>query len=440
MNQVELEQNVIAATLADPELADDLIQKCKPNYFTDNKMKKIYNWIVKKRNNNEQLSVVKLATEVEVTADELPEKDLFHEFDDSLDLLHKNYIRRNLKSVSKDIYNLAKKKDLDIDEYLHKSQEMIFKVTSELDKAETQYNLQEAMMSAYKSFCNRREGIKEDYISTGFPSMDHFFGGLKRTHLTVLGAETSVGKTAFATSVAKNIMKDGGKVAFISLEMEASEIAERLVTMKSRVPAQDFREADKLSEGQQKAINHSWDYYTEMEENLWIDENRSANVDDITAVCRKLNKDADGLDLIIVDYLQMIDIVGDDNKADLIGKAVKDLRALALQLNVPIILLSQLKKFSDNRKNRKPTKDDLRGSSLIGQIADDVWMLYRPDMQEDKNPQVNRQPTKVPGLLIQEKGRTSGTGALKFYFYPQIGLWEDRYLVEDQGKIIEMVK
>ena len=440
MQQVELEKNVIAATLADPELADNLIQKAKPNYFTDSKMKKIYNWIVKKRNNNKELSVVKLATETDIQPGDLPDKDLFHEFDDSLELLHKNYVKHDLKRKSKEIYKLTKNNGLSVEDLLHQSQELIFKATSELDNAETQYNLQEAMMSAYKSFCNRREGIKEDYISTGFPSMDKFFGGLKRTHLTVLAAETSVGKTAFATSVAKNIIKDDGKVAFISLEMEASEIAERLITMKSRVPARDFRDAENLSKGQQKAINHSWDYYTEMEDNLWIDENRSANVDDIMAVCRKLNKDADGLDLIIVDYLQMIDITGDDNKADLIGKAVKDLRSLALQLNVPIILLSQLKKFSDNRKNRKPTKDDLRGSSLIGQIADEVWMLYRPDMQEDKNPQVNRQPERVYGLLIQEKGRTSGTGALKFFFYPQIGLWEDRYLVEEKGKIIEMVR
>ena len=153
MNQVELEKNVIAATLADPELTDDLIQKCKPNYFTDNKMKEIYNWIVKKRNNNENLSIVKLtASDVEITVDDLPEKDLFHEFNDSLDLLHKNYIRRNLKSVSKDIYNLAKKKDLDIDEYLHKSQEMIFKVTSELDNDETNYLLGDALIKAYGNY------------------------------------------------------------------------------------------------------------------------------------------------------------------------------------------------------------------------------------------------------------------------------------------------
>jgi replicative DNA helicase len=428
LNQVELEKNVIAATLADPELADDLIQKCKPNYFTDNKMKKIYNWIVKKRNNNEQLSIVKLATEVEVAADELPEKDLFHEFDDSLDLLHKNYIRHNLKSVSKDIYNLAKKKDLDIDEYLHKSQEMIFKVTSELDNDETNYLLGDALIKAYGNYVERLEGEGDDSVKTGLYQIDNKWGGLKRKHLTVLGANSSVGKTAFAIKVMRNILFNGGKAAMISLEMDAKEVVDRLIVSESCVPANDYDKAQKLSEVQQNAIANAYNILDKYEKNLFISEKRNMNVDDIAAVCRKINKDMGQLDVIVVDYLQNI---GYDKRANMvreIGGICRSLRSLALQLNVPIILVSQLTR-SNHKEGKRPQMSDMRGGGEIEETADEIWLLHRPDYLEEKSieKQNKTRGNRVLGEMIQEKGRTSGTGVCKMYFYKDIVRWEDGY-------------
>lgn len=429
MNQVELERNVIGATLADPELADDLIQKTKPNYFTDNKMKNIFNWIVKKRNNNENLSIVKLATSnIDVQVEDLPEKDLFHEFNDSLDLLHKNYVRRNLKSVSKDIYNLAKKKELSIDEYLHKSQEMIFKVTSELDNDETNYLLGDALMKAYGNYVERLEGEGDDSVPTGLYQIDNKWGGLKRKHLTVLGANSSVGKTAFAIKVMRNILFNGGKAAMISLEMDAKEVVDRLIVSESCVPANHYDKAQKLSDVQQNAIANAFNMLDKYEDNLFISEKRNMNVDDIAAVCRKNNKNMGQLDVIVVDYLQNIGYDKRGNMVREIGGVCRSLRSLALQLNVPIILVSQLTR-SNHKEGKRPQMSDMRGGGEIEETADEIWLLHRPDYLEEKSlEQKNKmKKNRVLGEMIQEKGRTSGTGVCKMYFYKDIVRWEDAH-------------
>lgn len=428
MKQVELEKNVIAATLADPELADDLIEKCNKNYFTDNKMKQVYNWIVKKRNNNEQLSIVKLATEVGVTAEELPNKDLFHEFEESLDLLHKNYIRRNLKSVSKDIYNLAKKKDLSIDDYLHQSQEMIFKVTSELDNKETQYMLGEALMKSFKNYHKRLAGQNEQSVKTGMYQIDNKWGGLKRKHLTILGANSSVGKTAFAVKIMRNILFNGGKVALTSLEMDAEEVMDRMVVMESCVPAKLYDQAHKLSEKQKNAINNSFNILDKYEDQMFISEKRNMSTDDIAAVLRKANKNMGQLDLIVVDYLQNVKYKNKSNMVREIGGICRDLRSLALQLNVPIILVSQLTR-RNHTEGKRPQMSDMRGGGEIEETADEIWLLHRPDYLEEKSieKQNKTQGDRVMGEMIQEKGRTSGTGVCKMYFYKDIVRWEDGY-------------
>ena len=428
MNQVELEKNVIAATLADPELADDLIQKCKPNYFTDNKMKKIYNWIVKKRNNNEQLSIVKLATEVGVTADELPEKDLFHEFDDSLDLLRKNYVKKDLRDKIKQIYQLTKNNNLDIDDLLHQSQELIFKATSELDNEETQYMLGEALMKSFENYHKRLSGQNEQSVKTGMYQIDEKWGGLKRKHLTVLGANSSVGKTAFAVKIMRNVLFNGGKVALTSLEMDAEEVMDRMVVMESCVPAKLYDQAHKLSDKQQNAINNAFNILDKYEDKMFISEKRNMSTDDIAAVLRKANKDMGQLDVIVVDYLQNVKYDNKTNMVREIGGICRSLRSLALQLNVPIILVSQLTR-SNHKEGKRPQMSDMRGGGEIEETADEIWLLHRPDYLEEKSieKQNKTRGNRVLGEMIQEKGRTSGTGVCKMYFYKDIVRWEDGY-------------
>jgi len=429
LNQVELEKNVIAATLADPELADDLIEKCNKNYFTDSKMKEVYNWIVKQRNNNENLSIVKLVTsDVGMTADELPEKDLFHEFDDSIELLYKNYAKRNLIEKIKKIHKLTKDNDISTEEMLHKAQELIFKVTSELDNDETNYLLGDALIKAYGNYVERLEGEGDDSVKTGLYQIDNKWGGLKRKHLTVLGANSSVGKTAFAIKVMRNILFNGGKAAMISLEMDAKEVVDRLIVSESCVPANDYDKAQKLSEVQQNAIANAYNILDKYEKNLFISEKRNMNVDDIAAVCRKINKDMGQLDVIVVDYLQNI---GYDKRANMvreIGGICRSLRSLALQLNVPIILVSQLTR-SNHKEGKRPQMSDMRGGGEIEETADEIWLLHRPDYLEEKSieKQNKTRGNRVLGEMIQEKGRTSGTGVCKMYFYKDIVRWEDGY-------------
>ena len=429
MNQVKLEKNVIAATLADPESADDLVESINDEHFTDNKMKDIYRWIVKQRNKNKELSIVKLAAETNIKPEDLPEKDLFHEFDDSIELLKKNKAYRDMNAVSRKLHHLTKNKELSLDEFYNKAQEMVFSVTSKTENEKNSFTLGEALMQSYESYIQRREGVNKDNVKSGYYQIDKRFGGFTRGHLTVIAADSSVGKTAFAISIVRNKLVNHEKCAFISLEMQAKEITDRMVVGEARVPMNDYTQnAQKLSETQQKAINYAFNRFDDYEENLYINDKRGMKIDEVLAVCRKAKTNLKELDLLVIDYLQDIALEHKGNKSDELGEIVVKIRALAKQLDVPIILLSQLNR-GHNQQGKRPTMANLRGSGEIEETADEIWLLYRPDREQSKTLDNDREKKgpRVLGELIQEKGRTSGTGVCKMYYYEELTRWEDGY-------------
>jgi len=429
LNQVKLEKNVIAATLADPESADDLVESINDEHFTDNKMKDIYRWIVKQRNKNKELSIVKLAAETNIKPEDLPEKDLFHEFDDSIELLKKNKAYRDMNAVSRKLHHLTKNKELSLDEFYNKAQEMVFSVTSKTENEKNSFTLGEALMQSYESYIQRREGVNKDNVKSGYYQIDKRFGGFTRGHLTVIAADSSVGKTAFAISIVRNKLVNHEKCAFISLEMQAKEITDRMVVGEARVPMNDYTQnAQKLSETQQKAINYAFNRFDDYEENLYINDKRGMKIDEVLAVCRKAKTNLKELDLLVIDYLQDIALEHKGNKSDELGEIVVKIRALAKQLDVPIILLSQLNR-GHNQQGKRPTMANLRGSGEIEETADEIWLLYRPDREQSKTLDNDREKKgpRVLGELIQEKGRTSGTGVCKMYYYEELTRWEDGY-------------
>ena len=421
---------MIAATLADPELADDLVESINTEHFTDSKMKNIYKWIVKKRNKNEELSIVKLATETDTKPDDLPNRDLFHEFDDSIELLKKNKAYRDMNAVSRKLHKLTKNKELSLDEFYNKAQEMVFSVTSKTENEKNSFTLGEALMQSYESYIQRQEGINKDNVKSGYYQIDKRFGGFTRGHLTVIAADSSVGKTALAISIVRNKLVNHQKCAFISLEMQAREVTDRMVVGEARVPMNDYTQnAQKLSETQQKALDYAFNKFDGYEENLYINDKRGMKVDDVLAVCRKAKTNLQELDLLVIDYLQDIALEHKGNKSDELGEIVVKIRALAKQLDVPIVLLSQLNRVH-SQQGKRPTMANLRGSGEIEETADEIWLLYRPDREKSKsleNDKEGMKKNRVVGELIQEKGRTSGTGVCKMYYYEELTRWEDGY-------------
>jgi replicative DNA helicase len=228
-------------------------------------------------------------------------------------------------------------------------------------------------------------------VSTGLIDLDRQLGGLHPSDLLILAGRPSMGKTALATNIAFHVARNyaydiqpdgskktanGGVVAFFSLEMSAEQLAMRLLAEVSGVSS------DRLRKGEidQSEFGRVRDAALEIQESpLYIDATGGLSIAKLAARARRLKRST-GLDLIVVDYLQLVtgsDLKSNDNRVQEVSQITQGLKALAKELSVPILALSQLSRQVENREDKKPQLSDLRESGSIEQDADAVMFVYR---------------------------------------------------------------
>ncbi len=264
-------------------------------------------------------------------------------------------------------------------------------------------------------------------IPTGFGDLDQITGGLQAGELIIIAARPSMGKTAFALNIARNAAVDHGKkVAVFSLEMTTRSLIIRLLSSEAAIdfsslrkgylPLSDYRRlqdaADRLSGA-----------------SIWIDDSGSVTILEIKAKSRRLHAEH-GLDLVVVDYLQLATADGRRDRKDLeIAEISKGLKALAKELEIPVIALSQLNRGPEQRDpdKRRPMMGDLRESGAIEQDADVVAFIYR-DVVYNKE---TDDPLKAE--IIIEKQRNGPTGTVALNFQGRFARFENRTLREDDG-------
>jgi len=243
----------------------------------------------------------------------------------------------------------------------------------------------EMAKSAYKN----EEGIVG--VPTGLTDLDSRLGGLHKQDLIIIAGRPSMGKTALATNIAfhaaKNIEKKGYKstVAFFSLEMSSEQLSTRILSEQSRIRSNDIRRG-KVSEKEfEQFIETSKNIY---DLPLYIDETPAITIAAISNRSRRIKR-LFGLDLIVVDYIQLMRSAGrnDNNRVQEISEITQGLKALAKELDVPVLALSQLSRQVEQRDNKKPQLSDLRESGSIEQDADVVMFVYRESYYlENKEP------------------------------------------------------
>ena len=266
---------------------------------------------------------------------------------------------------------------------------------------------------------------------TGIADIDRATGGLHNGEVTVLAARPSVGKTALGIQIAMHIARKGGKIAVFSREMSRVQLGKRMVAHEGLVDGQRIR-TGKLKDGDwDKIIEAS----TEISRwNMWIDD-KSATVAEIRATCREL-KQKHGLDVIIIDYLQLLTPNSNSNNREReVAEMSRGIKVLALELDMPIILLSQLNR---SVANKRPTLDTLRESGAIEQDADNVMFLHKPDfadtMEHDLElRKVIEQEGKVYMEIILEKQRNGRTGVFSIVYNPPYLRFENIWRGDDIG-------
>ena len=233
-------------------------------------------------------------------------------------------------------------------------------------------------------------------VSTGLIDMDKKLGGLHRSDLLILAGRPSMGKTSLATNVAFNIARaykkgitssgeegavDGGVVGFFSLEMSAEQLASRILSEVAEIPSNQIRRGD-FTEGEFRRIV---DAAKELEAApLFIDDTPALPISQLAARARRLKR-THGLDALFVDYLQLVRGTGrSENRVNEISEITMGLKAIAKELDIPVVALSQLSRQVENREDKRPQLSDLRESGSIEQDADVVMFVFREEYYKER--------------------------------------------------------
>ena len=393
-NNIEAEQSVIGSILISNEIFDEVSLIIKSTNFYDPLHKKIFEAIEKLVYSGMLANPITLKNYFENEKDkiDIPEYLVkITKFSSSTrqtieysKIIYDLYVKRQLIKISENTIYSAKLNDIDQNgqSIIEESEKALFdlaekgSLNSSLTKFDKALKLTIEMASnAYKN----DQGIVG--VPTGLRDVDDKLGGLHKSDLIIIAGRPSMGKTALATNIAfnaaKSIQEKGTKscIAFFSLEMSSEQLSTRILAEQSRIKSNDIRRG-KISEDQfDKFIETSKDI---SELPLFIDETPAISIAALSNRARRIKR-IYGLDMIVVDYIQLMTAMNSrrDNRVQEISEITQGLKALAKELSVPVLALSQLSRAVEQRDNNKPQLADLRESGSIEQDADVVMFVYR---------------------------------------------------------------
>ena len=308
-------------------------------------------------------------------------------------------VRRDLIQLGRDIS--AKAAQVDV---ASEPRELIVEAEQQLYKLAEQGQAESGFQSFLKAVTDAVNVANAAYqrdgglsgVSTGLIDMDKKLGGLHPSDLLILAGRPSMGKTSLATNIAYNVAKayrrgtlhdgtegavDGGVVGFYSLEMSAEQLASRILSEAAEIPSQQIRSGDMTETEFRRFV----DAAKALEAcPLYIDDTPALPISQLSARARRLKR-THGLDLLIIDYLQLVRGTGkNENRVNEISEITMGLKAIAKELHIPVIALSQLSRQVENREDKRPQLSDLRESGSIEQDADVVMFVFREEYYKER--------------------------------------------------------
>jgi replicative DNA helicase len=325
-------------------------------------------------------------------------------------------IVRSLIHASTDILRDAYDQSQPAEELLEAAERMILDV-AQMGVTGQAITLEEAISETYRRIDDRASGkIKAGGLSTGFIDLNEITAGMHDSELIIIAARPSVGKTSFSLGIVRNVIVDEKEpVFFVSLEQSRIELAERLLCCQAKVDSHRLRKGTLSSDDMDRLIDAGG---VLRNAKLFIDDSPVQSMLRIAANARRL-KLRQGIKLIVVDYLQLIE---PDNRRDprqeQVAQISRRLKALAKELQIPVVALAQVNRASEDRQDHKPRLSDLRESGSIEADADTVMMLHRPDRYE---------PGQHEGVIevIIAKQRNGPTGEVTLTYLKQFMRYED---------------
>lgn len=423
-HSLEAEKSVLGALLIDKDSLIQVVDMLKADdfYYEQNAM--IYRAILDLFNKRSPIDLITLAnnleekSELDAVGGRSYLAELTHVVITATHILNyativkgKSTLRKLIKS-GHTITGLGYDETQDIEELLEAAEKSLFSVSQNFVKDKF-VHIKDILALTYEKIAELHDAEGKDKyrgIPTGFRSMDKFLSGLQNSDLVIVAARPAMGKTSFALNIGQNIAKIGKSVGIISLEMSKEQLVERLFCSLLSVDSWKLR-SGKLDEADFARIGTVMDELNSMK--MFIDDSVSGSIVELRAKARRLQMEH-GLDLLIVDYLQLMSISGVGgsitNRVQEISEISRSLKTLAREMNIPIVALSQLSRAVENRPSKVPQLSDLRESGSIEQDADVVLMLYREDYYEEDTDRAG-----VTDVFIR-KHRNGPTGRVELMF------------------------
>jgi replicative DNA helicase len=266
-------------------------------------------------------------------------------------------------------------------------------------------------VQTFQEIETRHEGVALPGLPSDFYDLDAMTGGFQRSDLIIVAGRPSMGKTSFALGIARNI-SDNLPVAIFSLEMSKEQLVQRLLACEAEIESNYLR-TGRIASNQWERLGQGFGILSGLP--IYIDDTPNQTVMQMRSQVRRLQAEKGGkLGLVLIDYLQLMEGSGSENRVQELSRITRSLKGLARELNVPVIALSQLSRGVELRTNKRPMMSDLRESGSIEQDADLIIMLYR---EEYYSPDT---PDRGIAEAIITKHRNGPTGTVKLLFKSEL--------------------
>ncbi len=427
-HNVEAEEAVIGSLLIDPEALFQVTPFLKGDDFYIQKNAWIYEAILALHERREPIDFVTLC-------DELERNEQLEDLGGAAYITHlinvvpsaihveayahiveQSAIRRRLISAASQIAQLAYQETEDVDQTVDQAEQELFSV-SERRITRDLAPIQDVIRSYYDRieylYAHQGEPLG---VPTGYIDLDRLLGGLQRSDFIIIAARPSVGKTSLCLSIARNAARHGQHVAIFSLEMSSEQIVQRLVSAETGIDTQRLRLGD-LQENEWPLFVQATGKLSDLP--IFIDDTPSISALRLRTKARRLHAEH-GLDLVLVDYLQLM--TGDirsENRVQEVSYISRSLKALARELDLPVVAASQLSRAVEQRSEKIPVLADLRESGSLEQDADVVMFIYRDELY---HPDTEKQ--HIADIIVS-KHRNGPTGTVQLFFRNRLAQFLD---------------
>ncbi|MCF7859056.1 MAG: replicative DNA helicase [Candidatus Cloacimonetes bacterium] len=430
-NDINAEAAVLSAMMIDNYSVAKAIEMLDVDHFYRKAHQIIFKTICELFNDNIEIDIITLIDKLKTTKqiDKIGGESFINELSDVVlsganieyhaTIVFNKALLRQLIEASNKIIEKCYVSDQEVKEIVDSSEQMIFDIAERPNRKSFEWiqNIIQSTVNNIQETAASKKSILG--VPSGFVDLDRKLGGLRPGQLIIVAARPAMGKTSFALNLASNAAINYEKrIGIFTMEMESDELLMRMMSSASEVSMENMLKG--FSMNQKKMLRIAGAAEVLSGKDIYIDDSGTNTILDIKAKTRRLKAEIKGLDLIIIDYMQLMSSSSNrENRQQEISEISRSLKVLAKDLSIPVIALSQLNRGLENRDDKRPKLADLRESGAIEQDADIVMFIYRDEVYNEE--------TEDPGVaeIIIGKNRHGSIGKIKLRFLKEFTAFRD---------------